>query len=276
MAFGSNPTDLNTDPNTDLRDRAHTRAVLMALARKREWYFEASLPLSVALSLLTLGIWPLLVQARRFDRFRRLEWNQYQAYAQWLSRTIGDSIAADLEQFAGKAAGRPSARFAVRLCVFGALAVAAIALFRTGDMLVLLKTVFVPQSLLWPAIAYSAILSIAWLVHLLNVIRQQTLTSLWIGRLNEMIAAHEKRPVPLVISKAPWPSLLVASLMAVLGPTWLAVALVALVIQNRYTRGTRAVRLAMVERMLEWMDTSGLPVEFDIEEIAPEELVAIS
>jgi hypothetical protein len=247
----------------------------MALARKREWYFEASLPWTIVWCLLTLGTFPMLLQSFRFDRFRRLEWNQYRAYAQWLHGVASDPIAADLEKFAEKAAGRPSPRFAVKLCVLGALAIAAVAFFRTNDLVVLAQTVFYPQSLLWPAIAYSAILSVGWFVHLMKVVRQQTMTTLWVGRLNELLTPREKRPVPIAIARVGWPWLLAASVIAIFGPTWAAVALVAIVMQNRYTSRTRLVRLAMLERMLEWMDTSGLPVEFDIEEIEPEELVAM-
>lgn len=248
----------------------------MALARKRDWYFHASLFWTALWCLLSLGTWPLLLQSFRFDRFRRLEWNQYGAYAQWLSTTTRDPIAEDLERFAQKAGGKPSSRFAVKLFVLGALAVATVAFIRTNDLLVLAKTVFYPQSLLWPAIAFNAFLAIGWFAHLLVVLRQQTVTSLWIGRLNELLAGHEKRPVPLVIARATWWWLMAASVVAIFGPTWAAVALVAIAIQNRYTNGTRAVRLAMLERMLEWMDRSGLPVEFDIEEVEPDELVALA
>ncbi len=252
----------------------------MALARKRDWYFEASLPWTILWCILSLGTWPLILQSFRFDRFRRLEWNQYYAYAQWLSMVNPDSaaspIASDLEKVAEKAGEKPSARVAVKLFVLGALAIAAIAFVRTIDVVILAKTAFYPQSLLWPAIAFSALLSVGWFAHLLAVLRQQTMTSLWIGRLNELLVGQERRPVLLVISRAAWPWLVAASVVALFGPTWAAVALVAIAIQNRYTNGTRAVRLAMLERMLEWMDTSGLPVEFDIEEIEPEELVAMA
>lgn len=269
---------MNTDPtwNRDLRSRAQTRAVLMALARKRHWYFDASLFWTALWCLLTLGTWPLLLQSFRFDRFRRLEWNQNASYARWLSSVTGDPISHDLQKFAEKAAGKPSSRFGVKLFVSGALGVAAVAFIRSEDLIVLARTVFYPQSLFWPAIAFNALLSIGWFAHLLTVLRQQTLTALWDGRLNELLSAQEKRPVPLVVARAGWPWLASASVVAILGPTWAAVAIVTVAIQNRYTRGTRAVRLAMLERMLEWMDTSGLPVEFDIEEVEPDELVAMA
>ena len=248
----------------------------MALSRKRDWYFHASIFWTVVWAILTLGTWPLLLQAYRFDRFRRLDWNQYHAFSQWLDMASGNPVVSDLLKFAEKAAGKPSGRWAVRFLVFWALAIAGFALFRSADLIVTAKTVFYPQSLLWPAIAFNAILTVAWFVHLISILRQQSLSILWLGRLNELLAGSDKRPVPIIVSRAPWFWLVIASAVAVTGPVWAAMMLVAIAIQNRYTRGTRAVRLAFLERMLEWMDTSGLPVEFDIEEIEPQELIVNS
>lgn len=248
----------------------------MALARKRDWYFQSPLMHQALWAIVTLGTWPLLVQSKRFDRFRRLEWNQYHGFAQWLSSATQDSIAADLEVFAERAAGRPSSRLAAKVCVVGALLLAAIVFYRLHDWEAVLKTAFWPQSLFLPAVVFSAILGVGWFSHVMGIVKQQAMTRLWIGRLNELLAAHEKRPLPIGVSKPNFATLLAASALAIVGPTWAAVALIALVIQNRYTGNTRAARLAMLERMLEWMDTSGLPVEFDIEEIEPEELVSLA
>lgn len=261
----------------DARHRALTRSVLMALARKRDWYFDVSYPSTALWAVLSLGTWPLLLQAFRFDRFRRLEWNQYHAFAQWISIASEHPIAADLETFADKAGGRPSPRWGVRFAVAWALVLAAYAFMYSGfDGLTLVQTVFYPQSMQWPALAFNAVLAIGYLILLLTIVRQQTMTSLWIGRLNELLTAHDRRPIPLNLRSISWTWLVAASLLVIVGPTWAGAMLVAVATSNRYTRSTRALRLAMLERMLEWMDTSGLPVEFDIEEIEPEELVAMA
>lgn len=264
------------DSNSDPRSRAQSRAVLMALARKREWYFEASLITNGLWAFVTLGIGPLLGQSRRFDRFRRLEWNQYHAFAQWLARATGDEIAGELETFAERAWGRPSSRIAIVLCAVAALTLLIVIGVRTLDWRAVLTTAFWPQSLYWPAITFGAVLLLGWVFHLMAVIRQQAMTRLWIGRLNELLAGYDRRPVPLGVSLPGWPMLLLTSALAIIGPVWLAMTLFALALGNRYTLHTRAARLAMLERMLEWMDTSGLPVEFDIEEIEPGELVEMT
>lgn len=260
----------------DPRSRAMTRGILMALARKRDWYFHASYLWSTVWGVLSLETWPVLLQSYRFDRFCRLEWNQYHAVAQWLTRVAPDTISNELEAFADGAAKARSKRVAVRLFVATAALIAAIAFIDSVDLGLLLKTAFWPQSGLRTALAFNAALSVAWLVHLLTVIRQMSRTGVWTGRFNELLAANERRPLPSPPTAVPWLLFVIAFVLLLVGPTWLAMMFVAIGIQNRYTKGTRAVRLAILERMLEWMDTSGLPVEFDIEEIEPEELVAMT
>ncbi len=274
------PLSVEPSWSRDPRSRALTRGVLMSLARKRDWYFHASYFWTIVWAVLTLGTWPLLLQSYRFDRFRRLEWNQYAAFAQWLRLVTNDSNAAEVEALAERALRTSSThRFWVRFFVFSALLIATIAFVRSVDLLVLVKTSFIPQSILWTALAYNAVLSVGWIVHLSCVLRQQLLTAIWIGRLNELLETLEKRSLPIhgrVTSTVPFiVSSVGLALFAVVGPTWAAAMLAAVAVQNRYTNGTRAIRLALLERMLEWMDTSGLPVEFDIEEIEPEELVAM-
>lgn len=258
----------------DDRSRAHTRGILMALSRKRDWYFELFIPKVLATAVMTLGIRPLLEASIRFDRWRRLEWVQYAELAKWLRDQTGHPIAQELVGDAEQAAPRPANPWVLRLIAVAAMVVIGVEWYATGRFSSVLVTVFQPGSLSGSAIAFSAILSVGWLVQLSRFLRQQSTTTRWLVRLNAMLAAYDKRPVLPERSRLPWGWLAVGSALAVFGPTWAAFMVVVIALQNRYISGTRAVRLQMIERMLEWMDRSGLPVEFDIEELEPEAVAA--
>lgn len=249
----------------------------MALARKRHWYFEASWFWTIVWAILTLGTWPLLLQSYRFDRFRRLEWNQYQAFAQWLGQSTDDPAIGQLQQDAESSAGNASKRLIVRGSVLLALVVLAVVWIFTDSWFELLRTVFWPHfSLLYGNNLYSAALACGIGAHLGAIGSQRQSTTRWISELNSYLQRVDRRPIPLPSKQSLWGLLIASAFALVLLPGWLVLTLFAVVVQNHYLASTRAIRLALLERMLEWMDASGLPVEFDIEEVEPDELVSVA
>lgn len=246
----------------------------MALARKRDWYFEASWFWTIVWAILTLGIWPLLLQSYRFDRFRRLEWNQYDAYALWMAHHVDKNEANTLAGIAFRWAGPPSWRVIERSYAMAALAVAIYILVTTGDLLAVARAVYSsPVAQGRPITLYGMCLGIGYLWFVRSVMRQSAMTTAWLRGVNRLLESKERRPVPLPPRPRAWVKFVWVVPIAIFLPMWASMMIGAVLMQNHYIASTRAIRLALLERMLEWMDTSGLPVEFDIEEVEPGELV---
>lgn len=269
------------DWNVDERSRAQTRALLMTLSRKREWYFVKPTIRTLASACLTLGLRPPLTTARRFDRWRRLEWTTYAELARWMHQRSADPIADELVQYADGAANMPSRHRSTVAYVLVAVAILVGTAFLTRDWRTVFSTVFAPAwQPIWNAnlapliCGYSFVLAFAWVSMLMVLMRHQAAIVVWLTRCSVLLAAHDKRPV--VVPRRPLPVwyLLVAIVVGSVLAPWIGAMLVVIGVQNRYIIATRSARLAFIERMLEWMDQSGLPVEFDVEEMAPDAVAA--
>ena len=251
------------------RDRLVTRGLLMGLSRRRGTFFEASIPTAIVESLPTLGLRPLWIAGERLERWRRHQWLLLGEFATWWHARTGDATAARMIEDAARfAAPRGRDRPIVAAVAYG-LVLVGIA-FHRGGWPAALDTVFRPQSGSTLAFAYSAVLSIAWLVVLARGLQQHARTNGWIEELNEAMAADGRRPLPATRTRVPWIWLLLAGLLAAVGPTWAAAMVAVLAVHNETVRAMRPVRMALVERMLERMDRSGLPIEYDVEATSPE------
>lgn len=266
----STSSELSASPwDATPRDRLVTRGLLMGLSRRRRTYFAANIPTSILVAIFTLGLRPLWIASVRVERWRRYEWILLGEFAKWWHARTNDAdarrLADDADRFATP--WRPD-RPVVAAMIYAVLLVGIA--FHRGGWPAALDTVFRPQSLSTLAFAYSAVLSIAWLVVLLRGTQQHARANAWIEELNLVMAADGRRPVPSTRSRIPWIWFALAGLIAVVGPTWAAMMVAVLAMQNDLINSLRPVRLALVERVLERMDTSGLPIEYDIESTSPE------
>lgn len=259
------PTPWDATP----RERAVTRGLLMGLSRRRAEFFSGAIPTTIVTSIFTLGLKPLWVGGVRVDRWRRYEWNLLHAFATWWHARTGDAGARQLADDADRFATPRGVDRPVVTAIACALVLIVVS-FRDGGWRMALDTVFLPQSLSRYAFAYSAVLSIAWLAVLARGLQQHARANAWLQELNEVLARDERRPVPATRTRVPWLWLALAGLIAVVGPTWGAAMVAVMAVQNEMADSLRPARLAMVERTLERMDASGLPIEYDIEAGEPE------
>lgn len=258
-----------TDWDTTPRDRAVTRGLLMGLSRRRGSFFTTKIPTEIVLSIVTLGLRPLWVANVRVDRWRRYEWLLLGTFATWWHDRTDDANARRLTEDADRFSAPTGVDRPVIFAVVGGLALLWMAA-RDGGLVGALDCAFRPQSGSRYAFAYSAILSIAWLVVLARGWQQHARANAWIAELNDVLAADGRRPVPATDTRVPWIWFALAFLIALVGPTWGAMMVAVLAIQNDLSLSLRPVRLRMVERVLERMDASGLPIEYDVEANAPE------
>lgn len=258
--------------NIDERTRSQTRAVLMALSRDRSWYFLTSLPSAAIIGLLTFGLVPLLDAARRFDRWRRLEWLQYADVMAWIAdRTDSDEarlLTKDAEDFAGA----PSKRVAVKLSVLAMCGLIAWSIWHDG-VIGLWRTVGGVMTVHWSGLVFLLLLLTGWFVTLTALHRHQKRIAEWLDCVNEMLVAYDRRPVvlPLPTQQPAWLELL--KLAGAVAFPWIGLPLLVFGEMNCYIRSTRAARMRFVERMLEWMD--GGPMEYDVEELDPEQIATM-
>ena len=264
-AVHSSPSAWDVTP----RDRLVTRGLLMGLSRRRGMFFSANLPTTIVESILTLGLRPLSVARGRIDRWRRYEWILLGKFATWWHARAGDADARRLADDATRFATPRSVDRPIVAALIYSVIVVAIA-FQRGGWGGAIDAVFRPQSLSPFAFAYSAVLSIAWLGLLARGWQEHARMNAWIDGLNRALAADGRRPVPATRLRVPWLWFALAGLIALVGPTWAATMVAVLATHNALVRCVRPIRLALVERLLERMDTSGLPIEYDVESISPE------
>jgi hypothetical protein len=255
-------------------DIARTRGVLMALSRERDWYFAKPVARSLVAGVLSLGLLPLLDHARRLDRWRRLEWTQYAEAARWIGHRTGDATLTLLASVADRSAGAPSGRWTARICAAGALVVLAASVL-TGDPWAMLWTAFVPLQGGLPAVLFSGLLGFGWVAHFNDLRAHAGRVERWLEQVNVAMVAHDRRPIVRAESRTPTGWMIAGVLLGVAGPLWLGVQTMVLALQNRYIRSTQSARWQMCERVLEWMDESGLPMEYDIEKLEPEQIAAM-
>lgn len=254
----------------------------MALSRKCEATFVHSPVGTLAKATLTAGLIAPLQHAWSLDCWRRLEWVQYAELARWLRDRTGSDAAQEMIAFAEQAASQPSPWRRTQIYVLAALAMLiALGIATPGDWRLLVTTVFAPlwtvtdhARLLPLAFGYGIVLAFAWLSLLRSLMRHQADVVVWLTRAVVLLAAHDRRPVVFNRRAASVVTLLVAIVIGGLLAPWMGLLIVAVDARNRYIIATRAVRLAFIERMLEFMDASGLPVEFDVEEMEPDAIAA--
>ncbi len=245
----------------------------MALARKREWYFEHKFFRTAALAILTAGLFPLLEASRRFDRWRRLEWLLLADYSRWLAGRVRDENLRPLIRLADDGLADKSLLPVARLIAWIGAACVAVAVWRMNLAGLFLGTGQLSLHLV-PIAGWVVCLMLAAGMLMADVLRQRAATRRWIQHLSATLIAHEHRPVTPRRSSEMlgW---FVPSILMGVPFFWTLPALFAIGVSNAYVRSTRPVRMQLIERMLEINDNSGLPMEYDVIEPKPAELLAM-
>lgn len=264
--------------NATERSRAQTRALLMALSRDRVTYF-AFQSWDAVLVALTATIAPLYRFFRRLPRFERLEWRQREEFVAWVMRFVPlRSHTMRLESLSSRWR-RVRPLHLVTLALVSALfAAAPILSFRER---VRLGSDRWPEAIdLFWRIALVTVGSL-WFYRAACLILTQAGLDRWTRHCNVMMAADGRRPILFRgISWWYWP---VGVVVGAVGqcqmisnwPLILVPILFAMYLNNAAVDDVRRVHLQLIERLLEWMDDTGLPVEYEVTALNPDEIAAM-
>lgn len=258
------------------RAQTQTRALLMALSRQHS-LLGRSPTLMALIAVPTVGLAPLLILGRMIERWHRLEWTLLSQFGRWMEtyqdRIAGDYCAATAD------AWRATRPFTVRPWLLAAIAVpivvaTAVALFldhsEFGRILGIVASLAICQGF---GNAEDGARSG------FEMLRR------WTEKLNHHFAATGMRVVDipprrhglLLLAYAaalclafsgmalwPWGLIVIPLIAAVSFRAW-----------NQRLAATRLVHLQLIERLLEWMDDTGLPVEYEVTALNPDEIAAM-
>lgn len=259
--------------NADARSRAQTRGLLMALSRDRAAYFIGRPAVSLTLAVVTLGILPLIRRSRRFLSIERMEWSELLELSSWLTAyTRLGSRASLLERFASdrlRTARSRRTRYIACFTFCGlAAALACIHQWLTPDGRL---------ATLW--CGFFTCIAVAWLLQLLLLTTHVKWLRDWIGHVNQLLYNDDKREIDqprgmwLIFAGLGVPLLVVQFLTAL--PVVLLLVVLTRLMLARHLQQFRQTQLHLLERLLEYMDDTGLPVEYDVVALNPDEIAAM-
>jgi hypothetical protein len=261
--------------NATERSRAQTRALLMVLSRDRRSSFESSPVAMALLSLVSIGFLPAWLLGSKCDRMTRLHQTEMAQLGDWIAKFVDAQV--------GRAVGAGDRTLRQPLAISRGVLVP----FFTACALLAGAAWFRGEPFVARVVAWGMLFIVAQALHYdalsgwrLSQARREALAPL-----NKLLASRERRAVD--------PRPLRGSLMLALVLVWflaicltivhlalgvLAVALlsgIASASLNANVRRCREVHLQLIERLLEWMDDTGLPVEYEVTALNPDEIAAM-
>lgn len=278
----SDPDDHQITPwNATERSRAQMRALLMALSRNRRGTFLRELVLSLISAAATLGVAPLFrsvtiwKNSRRFVRTVRIEW------AQWIWQHQPLSYHAD-ELSVLSSRGVPLGIIVLALMNLVLLILICLSPLDDGPEGFSVRWLLSGQfdfRRLWRALLI--LIGTGWLALIMAQLMTAIRADAWAVRANAMLADDERRQIRF-LRLGTWRLLLIPPAMSVLFiqsltnfPMAAALLVLSLALQDIQERASRRVHLQLIERLLEWMDDTGLPVEYDVTALNPDEIAAM-
>ena len=300
-----------SDPSDDLppawnateRSRAQTRGLITALSRDRVEHFSTS-PVGLGLvGLVSFGVLPLIFLSDRMSRWLRIESTQWSAFMRWahdfqaLDLTVKaadpeaeddtydvDEIGSDDEidsalHLETAALGTRPTRAIILAAVLLAVAVAGMVFDPRPAAELFRDRASVPRVGVFLA---GVVIAGTWTWWLIDARASFSVLDQTLRALDERLSCQSRRPLAPLRNRRSWNVAIVvavASLLATLAALFWPVFVLAIpyyaVVWNRAVASSRRINLQLIERLLEWMDDTGLPVEYEVTALNPDEIAAM-